>query len=262
MRALSAVMAVLAMMPVAARAEAPSSAVPDSLAASRARIEARYYDFDSAAYAAEIPRLEALLGRGADSYVRYYLGMVHAQLGGYLLLTDRDRAGEHLNEAVDQLEAALEEREHADVLALLGSVMGRQIALSPLRAMWLGPRSVRYLERARALDPTNPRVFLELGRSKLYRPAFVGGSVSEARDLFAEALRLGSEPRDEDPLMLRWAEPAEALAYLALAEHALGDSAAATRYADRALELEPNYGFVKREVMNELGGGERSRSGD
>ena len=231
-------------------------AVHESLLVSRARIEAAFYDFDPVVYRNEAERLEQLADAADDWHVRYYQAVVHAHLAGYHLLTDEDRAGEHLERAERYLKDALEDHQHADIYALLASVLGRRIAVSPFRAVWLGPRSVEYLDRAQELDAANPRVYLEKGRSKLYQPAFVGGSASEARELFQEALRLSATYEEPDTLMLHVNPVPEIHAYLALTEHRLGNHDAAAEHARTALEMEPHYGFVLREVMNTLNGEE------
>lgn len=57
------------------------------------------------------------------------------------------------------------------------------------RYMQYGPQGATALERARELNPENPRVALLEGQDKFFTPEQFGGSKSEAKKLFEDALK-------------------------------------------------------------------------
>jgi hypothetical protein len=57
------------------------------------------------------------------------------------------------------------------------------------RYMQYGPQAQQALETARKLNPENPRIYLLEGQDKFYTPEQYGGSKTEAKRLFEEALK-------------------------------------------------------------------------
>ncbi|HUR09753.1 MAG TPA: hypothetical protein VM012_00190 [Flavitalea sp.] len=52
-----------------------------------------------------------------------------------------------------------------------------------------GPQAAEALERAKKLNPDNPRVYLLEGQDKFYTPEQFGGSKTEAKTLFEESMK-------------------------------------------------------------------------
>jgi hypothetical protein len=57
------------------------------------------------------------------------------------------------------------------------------------RYMQYGPQAQQALETAKKLNADNPRVYLLEGQDKFYTPEQFGGSKTEAKRLFEEALK-------------------------------------------------------------------------
>jgi cytochrome c-type biogenesis protein CcmH/NrfG len=55
--------------------------------------------------------------------------------------------------------------------------------------MQYGAKAQEALETAKKLNPENPRIFLLEGEDKFYTPEQFGGSKTEAKKLFEEALK-------------------------------------------------------------------------
>jgi cytochrome c-type biogenesis protein CcmH/NrfG len=72
------------------------------------------------------------------------------------------------------------------------------------RYMQYGPQAAQALETARKLNPENPRVYLLEGQDKLFTPEQFGGSKTEARRLFEEALKKYDSYKAETALHPRW----------------------------------------------------------
>ena len=56
------------------------------------------------------------------------------------------------------------------------------------RYMKYGPQGAQYLETAKKLNPENPRVLLLEAQDKFYTPEQFGGSKTEAKKLFDQAI--------------------------------------------------------------------------
>jgi len=120
----------------------------------------------------------------------------------------------HNNVAIDLLLGLLDEREEAEVLALLSNAYGLKIAMKPISGITTGPKAARTGERALELAPENPRMLLTRGQTRFNAPGFAGGDKEEALRLFRAAVT-GFE-NDEDPC---WGETDAKLALAqALAE--------------------------------------------
>jgi len=111
---------------------------------------------------------------------------------GYLLGTDDKDAARTLTDAFEkdiELLAALPEYK-AETEAFRLALLGFRMGLNPARAMTLGPKAVKQLEKAVATDITTPEVWIEKANSEAHMPAFAGGSKVKAAESFREAIRL------------------------------------------------------------------------
>jgi Flp pilus assembly protein TadD len=193
---------------------------------------------------------------GAALY-RYTLAYVDYRLAT-LARRGSKEAERYLSEAEKELERLLEARpDDAEAQALYGTVNGNLIT-----GMWSGmrrgPRAGAAYERARALAPENPRVVMQEGVSRLFRPKFAGGGVDQARRDLTRALELfAKEPPDSPWPNWGGVEIYAWLGYTAMKE---GDDAAAREYLEKALSLEPEYAWVKESLLPELKAREKSRN--
>lgn len=141
--------------------------------------------------------------------------------------------------------------------ALLSSVYGQMIALNgnPISAMRLGSKAGDAMERAMALGARNPRVLLLRGIGSIYRPRVFGGGLDKAERDIREALALF--PADKPaPTAPAWGF-AEAWAWLGqvLARADRRDEARAAY--QKALEVDPEFGWVKYVLLPALQKGAR-----
>jgi tetratricopeptide (TPR) repeat protein len=139
--------------------------------------------------------------------------------------------------------------------ALRSSVLGQLIGPNPLRGMTLGPRSSAAMDRAVELGPRNPRVWLLRGTGAMFTPAMFGGGAAKSEEYLRKAIALFAEDRPAPPLPA-WGH-ADAYAWLGQALHKqkrIEDARAA--YA-RALELQPDNGWVRHVLLPALDRAER-----
>jgi len=95
----------------------------------------------------------------------------------------------------DKAEALLNKAEalspnNSEIYVVKKMIASLRMMADPMsRYMQYGPVAQEALETARKLNPENPRVFLLEGQDKFFTPEQYGGSKTEAKRLFEEALK-------------------------------------------------------------------------
>ena len=112
---------------------------------------------------------------------------------------------EHINYAIDQLRAALDQDEgFADGWVMLAGVYGQKMTVRPLQAVTLGPKFSRAMSRAREVEPNNPRVVLMKATTDYNLPRIVGGNKERAVDDLQRTAGLFAEEVITDPIFASW----------------------------------------------------------
>ena len=178
------------------------------------------------------------------SIVRYTVAYLDWRLS---FLTD-GAGGEDPDTLLDEVVALLVEDltdndANAESHALLASVYGLQIGQSSRRGAFLGRRAARARERAENLAPRNPRVLLLAGIGKLYTPRRFGRGEDMAESLLHSAVAAFRT----DPVGRPWPRWGRIDAYAWLGQVAArrDDFDAAWRYYLQALDLEPDFAWVR-----------------
>lgn len=209
----------------------------------------------AANWAADVPALQALCreldqaaSAGSDAegrYVAAYCDYRVAHAG------KKDTASHEpaMNAALDRAEARLTALGaeagpyQAEALALLSSVYGLQIGLSPLKGFTLGPKAGKAIARAEALAPANPRVQLFKATGKLFTPALFGGDRAEAVRALDQAI--AALPAGHSDAVNWGLEDAYVWRSIALSET---DPAAAKASLEQALAVAPDYGWARYQL--------------
>jgi tetratricopeptide (TPR) repeat protein len=157
-----------------------------------------------------------------------------------------------LEEASQALEESAKTLQWAETFALHSSIFGQMISLSPgpFNAMRLGPKSDHAMAHAVALGPNNPRVFLLRGVGSIFKPALFGGGLDKAEKDIQKAIALFASDKPEAPAP-SWGY-AEAYAWLGRVYLKQDRPEEARAAYNRALELQPDYGWVKFVLLPEL----------
>ena len=183
-----------------------------------------------------------------EEFALYYLALCEYRLAT-LFASAPDEQTQSVNRTIEYLKQAIElEDNFSDAHALLASAYGQKLGLRPHLGMVLGPETKRVLEKSKRLDGNNPRVVLTDGISDYYTPAMFGGDKQRAISKMEHALELFAKEEIRDPLQPSWGYD-EACAQLGIMRQDAGDIEGAREAFVKALEVNPNNGWVKSQLL-------------
>jgi tetratricopeptide (TPR) repeat protein len=184
-----------------------------------------------------------------QTLAEYYLGYIDYQRGIVIYRTDKEMAKAYIDSAIEHLENAIRKDDNfAEAHALLSSCYGVKISFSFLKAIWLGPKSSSQMGKARGLAPENPRVAL-LGAIGTYStPSLFGGGKEKGIEELKKADSLFEQWKVTDSLQPDWGKE-QVHAWIGLAYLDKKDTVLARRAFEKALEINPDYGWVRRVLM-------------
>jgi tetratricopeptide (TPR) repeat protein len=187
-----------------------------------------------------------------EAQAHYFIG-----LAGYRLHTlpselDKKQKGNYLNDAVDHLKKAVSINEDfAEAHALLSGSYGLKASGGIFSGMKYGPKSNNEIDRALQLVPSNPRVLLLDGIGLLFTPSMFGGDTEKAITQFKEAAKEFEKFTPKDETMPHWGK-VEVYAWLGQAYEKQKKFELAKQAYEKALELNPDYGWVKNNLLPKL----------
>jgi tetratricopeptide (TPR) repeat protein len=116
----------------------------------------------------------------------YMIGSASGGMGGFADKTDPEA------DAAEQLLNKAEElgKTNSEILCVRKMIATLRMMADPMnRYQTQGPLAAEALEKAKSMDPGNPRVYLLEGQDKFFTPEQFGGSKTEAKTLFEESLK-------------------------------------------------------------------------
>lgn len=184
--------------------------------------------------------------------VNYYIAYCDYRLTTYAFgENNKKEAKKYVNDGIKRLKISIEAKSNfADAYALLSSFYGNKIALNPWSGFWYGPKSGKMIEKAFALEPNNPRLHIISGISAYYTPETWGGSKEKSRETFNKAAELFKNENVE-AILPDWGY-SEVYGWLGLVELNLGDTSSAKVHFKRALEINPENGWVKYNLLPQV----------
>jgi tetratricopeptide (TPR) repeat protein len=170
---------------------------------------------------------------------------------GYLINLKKNTEVRELISSAEENAAVLakDRRYTASASALSGALIAMKISLNPLKATYLGMRSLRLIEESLKIDNSDPTGWVEMGNARYHMPAVVGGSYKESARCFNEAVRLFEANRTS--LACNW-HYLHALVWLAKSHEGLGELAEAKVVYERLLSIEPEFQWVKQELYPDI----------
>lgn len=245
----SIVLASALVLPVGAAAQAGLSGAARWADSAAREIEAAYDAGDTTRLRNARTILDrALTAFPNDALLLYYKGhALHRESSLKEGLGQRDELGAIFEEAEKALEASLKVKPLPETHALLASIHGRQIALTPWKAMLLGPRSGSEMNDAIELGPNNPRVWLLRGIGAMFTPKMFGGGPEKTETYLKKAEQLFATDRPTAPAPA-WGR-AEVHAWLGQHYKKQNKNADAIAAYNRALEINPEMHWVKHVLL-------------
>ena len=216
----------------------------------RTLLGAAYYRDDVVKLDEIVEQLTPFATNTTDLHILYNAAFAHYHLANVLSDSDTQTAKEHADRAIDYLKHAdTINPDNVEIVALLGAVHGRRAGFGALASLRYGRPSMRESARAIALDSTNSRALIVRGQILMYAPALFGGSVEEARRLLNAVVDAAASEPNIDSLIVEWGGRADAHAFLALLELCAENPTEARRHASLALELRPDYHYVREWIL-------------
>lgn len=177
--------------------------------------------------------------------------LLHAQYGyiGYLLgLKQTDKAKKLIDLAeknAEQLQRVTAYKSTA--YALHAALIAYRISISPFKAPFLGPKSSSLIDQALAISPNNAFAIIEKANARHYAPSVVGGNPVEAIELYDKALKLLRDANGGEHPKTWWY--INAYTQMGIAAQKSGNRTLAKKIYQNILSFEPNYKWVKEELL-------------
>lgn len=134
----------------------------------------------------------------------------------------------------------------ADVYAYKAALVGFKIGLSPYKAPFIGKSSGENANKALAIDADNIQGNIEKANILYYSPSAFGGDKTKAKGYYKKAISLF----EENPALLKknWLY-LSLLTKIGQMQEEEKDFKSAMQTYEKILTIEPNYSFVKNELL-------------
>lgn len=173
--------------------------------------------------------------------LNYYYGYT-----AYLIGNDKSKQANVYIEKGEKLadELLKEYPENAAANAYKGSFISFKIALNKLKAVTLGPQSMKYINKANKLDSGDVQALADKGNMLFYAPGMFGGNKEEAIQYFEKAIRMIEKNEDTKN---NWFY-LNLLTLLAQHYEKLDKKQEAVSVYEKILQIEPDFKWVRDEL--------------
>jgi len=168
--------------------------------------------------------------------------------GSALGQQNEDKADGYIDAMEDPLDFILDEnKNHPEANALYSGYLGMLIAMRPMKGMLYGSKSGRMAEKGVAKAPNSPLAHYFLGSNLYYTPTTWGGDPDRAVEMLLKAKNAFPPTADGcDWFYL------QVHALLGQAQLKTGNKSAARQTYLAALQLQPDFGWVKNVLLPSL----------
>ena len=174
--------------------------------------------------------------------INYYYGYIGWAIGEGL---DK-KANIYLGEAVDLTdELIVKYPEMSDLYAYKGAFVGYKIGLNKIKAVFLGPESIKNINHALEIGPNHPQGWIENGNALYYMPKMFGGSKEKALEAYVKAIQLME--KDSEMIKRNWMY-LNVLMILGQSYEKIGNLQLAKITYEKVLRIEPEFAYMREEL--------------
>jgi hypothetical protein len=141
-------------------------------------------------------------------WLPYYYASLSHTMGAYRLLNtpNAPKVDAEADAADDLLKKAESiSKDNSEIFVVKKMINTLRMSVDPQnRYMTFGPAAQEALEKAKQLNPANPRVALLEGQDKFYTPEQYGGSKTEAKAIFEDAMKKFDSFKPESSIAPNW----------------------------------------------------------
>ncbi|MEO9893273.1 tetratricopeptide repeat protein [Aurantibacter sp.] len=175
----------------------------------------------------------------------YYYGYTAWLIGA----EKHDTAEVYIDKSEAIIDRLLEDApEDATLQAYKGAYIAFTIGISNLKAIYLGPKSMRYINKSIELDPENIQGNIEKGNSMYYRPSAFGGDKDEAIEYYIKAV----ESFEKQGLVINNWMYINTMTALGQAYEATNQIQKAKLCYEKIIRIFPNFMWVEDELYPDM----------
>lgn len=147
-------------------------------------------------------------------WLPYYYAALTEVNAAYMISQAKPGMGSTTDPMADKAEQLLNKAEalskdNSEIYIVKKMIATLRMTADPMnRYMTYGPAAQQALETAQKLNPDNPRIYLLEAEDKFYTPEQYGGSKTEAKKLFEQALQKYDTFKPASPIDPNWGKPA------------------------------------------------------
>ncbi|MGH7495036.1 MAG: hypothetical protein ACREOO_21900 [bacterium] len=183
-----------------------------------------------------------------EAWSHYFIAFANWQLA-FVTFSNQEGAKQIIDDALAHLKRATEKKEDLiEAYVLTRRCNYWRFILDPGTSKTVWPESQAALQKARALAPEHALVALEEAIDLFYKPAQAGGNQQQGLARFQQAIAAFARWPPGDEAYKKWWE-ATALMMLGQAYLSLENPAAAEETFQAALEIQPDFEYVKRAML-------------
>ncbi|MGA2669225.1 MAG: tetratricopeptide repeat protein [Ignavibacteria bacterium] len=184
--------------------------------------------------------------------VDYYLADVDFALS-YISMqsNDKDNIKKYTESSLQLLDKSTDMKDDfAEAYILKMAVNGNRWMYEPDKMNDILAKTNEATDKAKKLEPDNPRFYVISGMNLYYTPETFGGGASAAQPLFEKAYELFQNRKEKDDTYPSWGYDLSAgmLAMCYIKQDKLDD---AKKYIDKGLEIDPESGFILNVVKKD-----------
>ncbi len=205
-----------------------------------------YISGDMRAWEGEMTTLKPTTDEEMLELVNYQYGYI----GWCIDQKKNNEANKYLKKA-EKMVDILEDKDYQEstLLAYKAAFIGFEIGMNPVKAPFIGMRSLSYAEESEKLDAENYFTYLQLGNIDFYMPKVFGGSKTEAIAHYLTSLELIE--KDKQKLVYNW-NYLSILAIIIEAYYQIGEYDKAEEYCKKTLSIEPDFLWVKNTLYPKI----------